>query len=348
MKEPKTRQEIESRAAWWIVRMRSPDFSPNEREELMAWRRHPDHEKAFRLALDTWGQLGKAAQAPRRKTTATRQPNLHATLQTPPARSPAVNGWAHAGSRSGKKAGWLGYAAAAALLLVAMWPGLQAANPFPMDRADHRTSYGEIRAVTLPDGSRVRLNTRTVIALRFSDSERRVELLEGEADFTVVAEPDRKRPFIVEAGQGQARALGTRFVVRRVGESLQFTALHHSIEVTTPSVDAKEPERVVLHPGEVVHVDPMAHLSPVEKPSQREIVPWERGRLVFDRVPFSQVIDEINRYRVERIVITNDDLAKRRVSAVFHLDDLDHVIDMAAEELQATVVPVPPYYTLLY
>lgn len=348
MKEPKTIQEIESRAAWWIVRMRSPDFSPNEREQLMAWRRHPDHEKAFRLALDTWGELGKAAQAPRQKTTAPLQPDFQATPQLSSARSPRANGSAPAASRNGKKTRWLGYAAAAALLLVAMWPGLQAANPFTLDRADHRTSFGETRTVALPDGSQVRLNTRTAIALRFSDNERRVELLGGEAVFTVVAEPDRKRPFIVEAGQGEARALGTRFVVRRVGESLQFTAIHHSIEVTTPSVDANEPKRVVLHPGEVVHVTPMAHLSPVEKPSEREIVPWERGRLVFDRVPFSEVIEEINRYRVERIVITSEDLAKRRVSAVFHLDDLDHVINMAAEELQATVVPVPPYYTLLY
>jgi len=174
-----------------------------------------------------------------------------------------------------------------------------------------------------------------------------VELLEGEAAFSVV--PDSAgRPFIVQAGSGEVRALGTRFVVRRENGSLQVTAIHHSIEVTNHHEAATQPPRVVLNPGQGVHIHRQQGLSPVEKIESRQVTAWEHGRLVFDRMPFTKVIEEVNRYRVQQILLTSPDLAHRRVSAVFHLDNLDHVVDMAADELGAEVARIPPFYTVLY
>jgi transmembrane sensor len=58
------------------------------------------------------------------------------------------------------------------------------------------TERGEIRLAPLKDGSTVLLNTQTRIRVRYSEGERRVTLLKGEAYFSVAR--DEKRPFIVE------------------------------------------------------------------------------------------------------------------------------------------------------
>ena len=61
---------------------------------------------------------------------------------------------------------------------------------------------------------------------------------------------------------------------------------------------------------------------------------WRRGVLVFDRQPLAKVVEELNRYRPGRVVLSNADLANREVSAVFRLDMLDQALGTLTDELQ--------------
>ena len=66
--------------------------------------------------------------------------------------------------------------------------------------ADHRTGTGEQKRVTLADGSVVELNTRTSLSVHFTATQRRLDLIDGEACFSVAS--DTQRPFIVAAAKG--------------------------------------------------------------------------------------------------------------------------------------------------
>ena len=102
--------------------------------------------------------------------------------------------------------------AVAAILCAALIHQLGLIDRF---RSDLWSGVGEIGHSVLADGSRIDLNTDTAVALRFTDTERGIELLRGEAFFDVV--PDSRRPFVVRGNGLSVRAIGTRFFVRADG-----------------------------------------------------------------------------------------------------------------------------------
>jgi len=66
----------------------------------------------------------------------------------------------------------------------------------------------ENRRATLPDGSIVELGAKTSVAVNFDKGRRAMQLSPGEAYFKV--QPDKKRPFVVHAGDVEVTAIGHR------------------------------------------------------------------------------------------------------------------------------------------
>ncbi len=67
----------------------------------------------------------------------------------------------------------------------------------------------------------------------------------------------------------------------------------------------------------------------------------------FTTRPLAEVIEEINRYRPGRIVITNSDLARRVVNGTFRRDQLDTFIAQVQQLFGAKVTTLPAGLTLL-
>jgi ferric-dicitrate binding protein FerR (iron transport regulator) len=76
---------------------------------------------------------------------------------------------------------------------------------------EYSTDMGEHRSIALTDGSTVVMTAQSHMRVRFSARGRDIELLQGEALFSVA--PDGKRPFRVHAGQTILETVGTGFSV---------------------------------------------------------------------------------------------------------------------------------------
>ncbi|HWK54384.1 MAG TPA: FecR domain-containing protein, partial [Hyphomicrobiales bacterium] len=76
----------------------------------------------------------------------------------------------------------------------------------------YTTAVGEQATEALPDGSAMTLNTDTEVHVRYLAGERLVQMVRGEAHFTVAH--DVTRPFGVHAGDHIVQAVGTAFNVR--------------------------------------------------------------------------------------------------------------------------------------
>lgn len=94
---------------------------------------------------------------------------------------------------------------------------------------DFSTSTAQIREIELDDDSVVTLGAQSAIEVDYSEGERRVELLSGEAFFDV--ERDETRPFVVDVGDAQIRVLGTKFEVRRSEQGVRVSVLEGKVEV---------------------------------------------------------------------------------------------------------------------
>ncbi|QLF93811.1 FecR domain-containing protein [Pseudomonas sp. ABC1] len=296
-------RRIRETAAEWAVRLSGTTLTAGQQRDLQAWLEcDPRHAEALAFARQTWDALGalpgKAMPAMRQR------PNTSRPLR----RAPRKRIWA----------------AAACLFLLLGGLGLQRESLWVQWQADHYTHGGEVRHLTLADGSEVSLDSDSAIRLDFNETQRRIELLAGTAVFQVAADPHR--PFVVSAAGGASRALGTRFVVSRESRDSAWSGvLEHAVQVDAAGRHQR------LEAGDSVHYDSAA-LTPLHLDLQRA-TSWQRGLLIFERVPLAQAIEQINRYRPGYILIHGQALAEREVSGVFRLDSLDSALETLTREL---------------
>lgn len=335
MSKPQDRQdEIDSAAAGWLVRLEGAPLTPAEQQALESWlQADPAHASTLAEARAALARLDALRDAPELAS------KWHAPSWSPAAEPPA--------SRPAAMRVWAPVAAAAACLMLFIAAGvLWFGNPAALLLADHRTAPGEIRTIGLSDGSGVLLGPASAITVSYSDSERTVELLEGVAYFTATPrEQAGGRPFTVKAAGGTAQALGTRFQVERHNDTVTVTVTEHRVKV------ALGDEAVKLSPGQAVRYASgslgRGDLGKVRAVSLEQSLAWQRGRLIFDRVPLGEAMAALNRYRHGRILITDPDLATRSVSGVFDPNHPDEVLQRIADELGVERVDVPPLLTLL-
>jgi len=115
-----------------------------------------------------------------------------------------------------------GIAAAGALVVTAGWWQAHRAPAY-------KTEVGEQRSLKLGDGSTVQLNSRSRIRVRYSERERSIDLLQGQALFNVAK--DARKPFIVRSDGVVVRAVGTRFDVYRKSTGTVITVVEGTVAV---------------------------------------------------------------------------------------------------------------------
>lgn len=324
---------IDTVAAEWVARRGAGPLSAVEQRELSAWlHADPRHQVAFEEARLAWCLLGQLAEVGDLS-------DLHPSLPK------SIRGRARP-FRRGRMLSRIAAAAACLLMLVggaAFW----LVDPVLLLRADYRTAPGERRLIVLDDGSEIDLGPDSAIAIKYSDHQRRVELLAGQAYFSVAPLSDNGfRPFIVAAASGTARALGTQYMVSCLPTAVAVTVIEHDVEVVRTAADGHQ-ERVVLGIGQSVHYDDSG-LSFPEEVNLAQATAWRRDRLIFDQVPLAEVVAELNRYRHGKILITDSQLAERLVSGVFHVQDPEAVLATIVRDLHVRTLSLPPFVTLLY
>jgi transmembrane sensor len=198
--------------------------------------------------------------------------------------------------------------------------------------ADHISDTAEIRSIALEDGSEVTLAPGSAIAVAFHPGERHVELLKGEAFFTVT--PDTARPFRVVADTVETAVLGTRFDVRLDQRTVLVAVEEGTVRVT--SVTGRE----ILKAGQSLRVDGTG-MRPSDSPELASA--WRRGQLYVQNRPLGEAIDGLRRYFAGSIVIADLDLADRPTTGVFNLADPEAALRGMAQAHGAKVRRITPW-----
>jgi transmembrane sensor len=211
---------------------------------------------------------------------------------------------------------------AAAVVLVVIVAGLLV---WQGRRPDVYTTHaGERHVVTLADGSRIALDSRTEVRVRYTSQARELELVSGQARFDVAR--DVTRPFSVIADGHKVVATGTAFNVDLFASSLFVTLIEGRVVVLSePVPNAAEPltlPRLTLDVGDQLVLTPSAPPS-VEHVSIERTTAWENGEIVFENDRLASVVARINRYARQPVVIVDAETAELRISGVFHTGDVE-------------------------
>lgn len=235
-------------------------------------------------------------------------------------------------------AGGLTAGLVAMALVAAVAPSLWNRLADPMAGAQtYVTAVGEIRDVTLADGSTVTLDTATTLRAKVDGRVRRLALDRGAAYFAVAH--DKMRPFKVAVADRQVVVTGTRFAAGLRNGRARVELLEGSVEVTDARSDAAAARLV---PGDQVSYAPGTTVRREACIDPARAVAWRQRRLVFENAALPEVLAELGRYTQVRIRLADPALARQRVTAMLPLDGAGSVIDRADKLLPVTLERAGP------
>lgn len=298
------REKLEQEARRWVVRLGSGDVTDADRQAFAAWK---DRDTAHGEAFAYLAAIDAVAEENARE--------LYGTA-------------AQITDVSGQKRRRM--AAMAASLLVVVVAGF--ALPVWREKAPelYVTDIGELREISLADGSRIYLSGDTRVTVNYSEGQRRLDLIRGQALFTV--EHDTARPFFVDVQGTVIRALGTQFDVHKRPRGVTVSVLDGSVTVSQPA--APESGTVAAAPLIVEKGQRVAYeraegiasiMGEITASQPNRYATWRQGLLEFNLADLETVVADVNRHAKGRLVLGDDALRGLPVTAVFRIGDFEEV-----------------------
>ncbi|MFD1950350.1 FecR family protein [Sphingomonas arantia] len=200
------------------------------------------------------------------------------------------------------------------------------------------TARGEIRRLPLADGSVATINTDSDLRVEFVRDTRRIALNRGQAWFQVAK--DRQRPFVVDAGLAQVRAIGTAFSVDRTAHGVQVTVTEGVVAVWASEASGA---MTMLEAGQFANFRPGAP-NPETGTAPAQItraLAWRSGEISLENDTLGSAVAQFNRYNRQRLVVTDPDLAAERLVGLFRIDRPDDFAATLATSLDVAVTTTP-------
>lgn len=348
---PTLNRQILDEASAWFVDFRVGDVALERRAEFDLWlRQSPEHIRAYLEIAGAYHDLSalsseqvaelseRISLAPDGQNIVRLAPKTSADVTT--TRAPQSRRWISAS-----------IAAAAAAVGVAVWIA------FPK-YPSYSTGVGEGRTVTMADGSTITLNSLTRIRVRYTKTERLIDLLSGQAYFRVLA--NANRPFIVHSGFAVVKDVGTQFDVDHSTTSTTVTVVEGQIVLYSAkqaptmlgteqdpglelspdgasdvagtrangSATPPQPRASASSPGILLAAGEQAVVSEHEISTRDHAnigaaTAWLKHNFIFNGSHLRDVVDQFNRYNARQIVIDSVALDDFRISGVYSSTDPD-------------------------
>lgn len=160
------------------------------------------------------------------------------------------------------------------------------------------TEYGQIRRLTLWDGSKVVLNANSKLTYPETYTGGNLKVtLEGEAYFSIVHKSGAdSREFIVQTSEGLVTVLGTKFNVNTRSEEtavvLEEGKVHLEVADTLSAV--KSNYYYTMKPGERALLSPHRKGIDVQSADPELYTSWRNLELKFDNTPLEQIARQIS------------------------------------------------------
>ncbi len=289
-------QEIDCIASEWAAR-RCSGFSEEDQSALNCWlESDPRHLGAYAKAEAVLAQLDRIGAA---------GPDALRTMDAPASIGSAFK---RRTVLAGGLAAGLAVTAGGAFWLRRL-----------LAQESYATRIGETKEIVLSDGSMVTLNTDSKVLVHYDKTRRQIQLLQGEALFDVAK--NKKRPFVVMAGDTQVRAVGTSFTVKLLPQQpVQVLVREGVVEIKRPRIPQAPPVRLaantlaVAPPEAPISIEPVPHLQVT-----RDLA-WREGRLAFDNETLANAAREFERYSDVQIRLAPE-LENQTITGLFVSND---------------------------
>ncbi len=315
-------ERINQEASDWVAK-KDEGFSAEEQDAFFNWlAESPRHSDAYSRRQKVWTEMDVLADW-RPEHSSVPNPDLLAV-----SRKRAKRIWIAAIS---------GIAAALAIVFFVTSQGERSLeNASVMLAAGESARFYEHHV--LEDGSAVELNRGAQVTVRYTEDKRMIDLLSGEAHFTVAK--DTTRPFVVRARGAVVQAVGTAFNVLLKSEEVEVIVTEGRVlmnpsiattreglivetEPSVRSVRAGQRSVVAFRSG---NLPPIVEEIPIDALERR--LSWKSLVLDFTETPLADAILEFNRRNHTQLVIGDKALEEILVTGTLNPNNLDLFTEM--------------------
>ncbi|MBO9621690.1 MAG: FecR domain-containing protein [Sphingomonas sp.] len=287
---------IEDKALDWLIRRDEPGWSEDDQAELDEWLQESMANRAAWLRAEHgWAQADRVR---------------------------SLGDWDH-GQTHGYRRSWWPPAIAASLLLALGIGGYSLAPEFihqpEAQQARFDTPIGGHKIISLADGSRIELNTQSVVRTAIGETSRDVWLDSGEAYFEVRHRAGE--PFVVHAGSRTITVLGTKFSVRRDGDRVTVNVVEGRVRVDDSQ--QRDTSAAIITAGDTAITRGGSTLIAAKSEERVEsALAWRDGMLTFNLNPLSEVAAEFNRYNRTQLEV-DPSAASIPIGGTFQASNVD-------------------------
>ncbi len=305
---PDLPEEVCRQAAQWLVEMQAEKVSPGAEMRWRAWRAaDPMHEQAWQRIESCMRSLDGLP------------PRVAASALSAPAGK---------GRRRALKA----------LALLALGAGSGAAvMQAPAGRrwrADYHTATAQHQRLRLADNSQVTLAAGSAMDVLYTDTERRLRVVEGEIFIESAPDPlagsgHAQRPLEVLTRQGLVRTANARFSVRQLRDSTLVCVFAGTVELCPAEAQAGTAR---LHGGQLAYFDQAALIR--SQAIDQHAPGWLQGMLVADDMRLGDFLDMLAAYH-KGALSWSSQAGELRLSGTYPFSDTGAVLRAVA-----TLLPI--------
>ena len=282
-------QRVFEQAVSWFVAMQNESCTAKQQQRFARWlAQHPSHQAAYAEAEKLWTHLDHLKVVD--------IPSLNAARQ---AKSRPLSAF-----KTTLVSGLL------IAILIGAWLDFRA------ETLIETTGLGQRRTLLLADGSRIEMNAQSQLSVHVSWLRRSIELLQGEAMFTVAHEP--WRPFTVLTAGLKVKDIGTQFNVRNRQQDISVTVLEGEVALTPAHAWWSES----LTAGFSRHLNRNQRLSAQQAVDLTTVSAWTEGRLHYKQTPLRQIVTELEQHHAVKFVFTDPSLANETLTGNIATTDL--------------------------
>jgi transmembrane sensor len=233
---------------------------------------------------------------------------------------------------------WLTSIAAMLLIIASVWFVLNADS-----KSIIATEYGQQKKIALPDETEITLNANSNIKYlkRWKDGQPREVWLNGEALFKVkhlntdsksIKQEER---FIVHTRLANVEVLGTVFNVRERRGKTEIVLEQGKIKV---SFTRNNEPAIIMQPGQMITVTAETKKAVANTIKPEDYTAWTKNKLILNNASFEEIIEYMEDNFGKHIILSDPQLANRKVEGTFKIDNLDDALLVLSKALNVEIV----------
>ncbi|MBC8620287.1 FecR domain-containing protein [Parabacteroides faecis] len=187
-----------------------------------------------------------------------------------------------------------------------------------------RTNPGMTTSLTLPDGTKVNLNSESLLVYPETfDGDFRSVRLEGEAFFEVVKNPE-KRFVVTTPHNARVEVLGTSFNM----EAFKWDSIVSTTLISGKVAFISRSGQVNMKPGEKLVYNIQADRASIYQTNGEAEISWKNGMIIFRKTPFEEALRMLTkRFNVD-FVVSNNKYVKDFYTGSFTNHRLEQILDI--------------------